>query len=241
MKHQEKNVHGISEITFINCTNQRRINNEVRMMHTYDRTSTEPPPVPKVWHFSTFKIESDESATEFRDKLFDNLKDFNIEVIASNWRYCLETVTPYYVKAHCYFFKEGEKTIADIQLIQGDRFTWATIINNILGKSTNRPRKRGHPIRFDDSSAYMLEPYMEESVFDLIGTDVNPNLLTPLIRLGDENIQRCALRALANCEKAFDPTIIESVRHMPKITFLQRRIHHWIDKIMKKTKYVAHL
>ena len=234
MKHQEKNVHGISEIAFINC------NKEARRMHMYKGTSTGPPPVPKIWHFSTLKIESDKSATEFRDNLFDNIKDFNIETV-DFWRYCLETVTPYYIKAHCYFFKDGKKTIADIQLIQGDRFTWAAISNNIRGRSNLKPRKRGHPIKFDDRITRMVQPFMEESVFDLIGTDVDPHLLTPLIRFDNENIQRCALRALANCEKAFDPTIIESVRHMPKITFLQRRIHHWIDKIMKKTKYVAHL
>ena len=179
---------------------------------------------------------------EFRDAIFDKVREKDMTIsVKSNWWYIFKTVAPRYVSAECHFFKDGATTYVDINLLEGDRFTWVDIDRHIRG-DTHRVYKRpvAIPLRADKRLEAMVEPCMDEDIFDLIGSDFNPAKLLPLLADASPNIKRCALRTLYHCDTPFDVSRIEPYCQ-GGLSFLEKRIQHWANKIVQKGASVAHL
>lgn len=205
---------------------------------------TLPPPVPKHWHWAHLKLESIDNPFELREKVFDKVREKGMTItMKHNWRYVFETVTPYYIEAECRFFHLGQKILVDINQLSGDRFEWAAIASHIRGE-TYRGRRQGRykvkPLRADKRLEAMIEPWMEEELFDLIGPDVSPVKLLSLLNDASPNIRRCAMRALYHCDTPFDISVVEPFTRGAS-TFLEKKIQHWANKIVQKGAGAAHL
>ena len=193
-----------------------------------------PPPVPEYWSWSQLTLSTEGSPFEFRAAIFDKVleKDMTISM-KSNWLYIFETVSPHYLETECQFFRRGRRIFVDINQLSGDRFQWSAIASHIRGEvHCGRPGgKRQEAI---------IEPWMNEELFDLIGPDMNPAKLLSLLKDASPNIRRCALRALYHCDTPFDVSRVEPYCR-GATTFLENRIQHWANKIVRKGKNVAHL
>ena len=194
-----------------------------------------PPPVPAHWHWSDVKLTSKDDPFAFRAAIFAKAKEANVHIsMKSLWWYVFESVTPRYVMAECRFFTD-DSTSADINLLEGDRFAWAAISRHICGKSSGRLYKRptAKPIRADKTLEALVEPWMSEDLFDLIGSDILPSKLLPVLLSAPPNIKRCTLRALYHCDRDIDDHLIQPYCQ-GGATFLEKRIQYWAKKIIQK-------
>lgn len=196
-----------------------------------------PPPVPKHWHWAHLKLESIDNPFELREKVFVKVREKGMTItMKHNWRYVFETVTPSYIEAECRFFRLGQKILVDINQLSGDRFEWAAIVSHIRGE-TYHGRRPGRytvkPLRADKRLEAMIQPWMEEELFGLIGPDVSPVKLLSLLNDASPNIRRCAMRALYHCDTPFDISVVEPFMG-GATTFLEKRIQHWANKIVRK-------
>lgn len=197
---------------------------------------SQPPPVPEYWHWSGLKLTSNGPPLEFRDAIFAKANEAKVHIgIKSPWWYIFESVTPRYILAECRFFKHRTCTHADINLLEGDRFAWAFISRHLCGdpvrKMYTRPTIKS--IRTDKRLEAMVEPDMDEDIFDLIGSDFLPAKLMSVLMSASPNIKRCALRALYHCDVFVDKTVIEPYCQ-GGVTFLEKRIQYWAKKIVQK-------
>lgn len=201
------------------------------------------PPVPDYWHWAPLKLHSNGNACAFRESLFANVQEHDVHIEkVKPWHYNFETVTPRYVEAECHFFRLDGTTYADINLLQGDRFTWNALSRHMSNKSSAYSYKRSaaKPIRADKRLEALVEPCMDEDMFDLVGSDFNPGKLLPLLVDASPNIKRCAMRALYHCDTPFDVSFIEPYCHRDA-SFLDRRIQYWANKIVQRRVVAARL
>lgn len=209
----------------------------------YVHYSNIPPPVPMFWYWSNLKMTSHGNSVAFRDAIFAKANEVNIHIGGprqARWCYTFETVTPRYVSAECHFFRHIDTTYVDINLLEGDRFTWAAISRHIRGEGLTYKRPMAKPIRADMRLEAMVEHCMDEDIFDLIGSDFNPAKLLPLLADASHNIKRCVMRALYYCDTPFDVSRIEPYCRGGG-TFLEKRIQYWANKIVRKGASAAHL
>ena len=201
---------------------------------------TLPPPVPEFWHWAHLKLESTDNSSDFREQIFSKVREKGMAIsMKHNWRYVFETVTPYYIEAECRFFRLGRKILVDINQLSGNRFEWAAIASHIRGETYRGRRPGRYTVKCTDKRLE-IEPWMNEELFDLIGPDVSPVKLLSLLNDASPNIRRCTLRALYHCDTPFDISVVEPFTR-GATTFIEKRIQHWANKIVRKGASVAHL
>ena len=206
-----------------------------------------PPKVPEFWCWAALRLETQNDPFIYRETLLRLFADLGmwVQLKSALWHYTLETVDPHYVSAECRFFSDGAQTMVDINLVEGDRWTWADIARcirdyqqrGVMHRPVSLPKKTLPA----DAVSCLISPHMDETVFDMIGPDVNPRQLLDALRDASPNIRRCLLRALFYCTTPFDIALVEPYIRARSFTYLEKRSKRWAEKILSKGNYVAHL
>jgi len=216
----------------------------MRYVHAAQRP---PPPVPPNWFWASGRLQTRENPTTYRAKLWRicAAQGLHIEMVSAQWFYTLETAEPYYARAECHFFRDGDRLWVDMHGVDGDRWTWAHLMRNIEAMLQDRtPRRlvrRGTPVPADASLEGLISPDMSEEFFDMFGPDVRPDPLLDALADAPINTRRCLLRALYHCETPFETALVAPYARTRPQTFLERQAQSWAKKILVKGKHLAHL
>jgi len=179
----------------------------------YQEKKMEPPDVPRFWHFAPLTLRSTESPTVMRRKIFKILKQLEVDIETMYpWKYRLQQVHgSAYLDIQCQFFKQGDNTIVDINLLSGERYVWHHLTKNI--------RKMLEGVEHRTTCPFPKE------------FDANPEQWLSLVEHGSMDDKRRAMRRLALSNSDFDVRKIELWLHKPARTFLEREIRRWAEKI----------
>jgi len=210
---------------------------------------TLPPQVPEHWYWSALRLETKDDPFVYREKLLQKMTDMGmcVQLNSATWHYTMETADPHYVSVECRFFSDGALTLVDINLLDGDRWTWVDISRRISGQTRvysllhTRTTKKTPNVSATPAIATMIAPGIDPRFFDMIGPDVKPHKLLGKLRESSPNIRRCILKALFACTTPFDVAVVAPYACIRPSTFLERRIKYWAGKILPKNHYVAHL
>lgn len=206
-----------------------------------------PPKLPEFWVWSNLTFESTQNPFAFRKNTFEMFRaiGLHIQLKSAMWRYTLEAAEPYYISAECYFFSKGSTTKVDVNLLHGDRFTWADISQRVRQSLYGIPIRRVRTVQRTAvngvSPRSLMHVGMDERFFDMFGPDTNPQELLCYLPQVSQNIRRCILRTLFYCETPFDVSIIEPYTCIKSHNILDEQVKHWANKIISKGRYVAHL
>ena len=182
----------------------------------YHTKRMEPPDVPRFWHFAPLTLCSTETPTVMHRKIFNILKQLDVDIeTMSPWKYRLQQVHgSAYLDIQCHFFKQGDNTVVDINLLSGDRFVWHCLAKNI--------RKMLKGVEHHTTCPFPKE------------FDGNPEQWLSLVEHGSMDVKRRAMRRLALSNSDFVVRKIELWLHKPARTFLEREIRHWVEKVKTK-------
>lgn len=214
----------------------------MRYVHAAQRP---PPPVPANWYWASGRLKTHEDPESFRAKLWRICakQGLHVEMVSALWIYTLETVEPYYARAECHFFRDDEQVWVDMHGVDGDRRTWAQLMNNIEAMlqdiTPRRIVRRSTPAKAAFEG--LISSDMPENFFDMFDPGVRPQLLLDALADAPINTRRCLLRALYQCQTPFDTSAVEPYARTCPQTFLERQAQTWAKKILANGKYFAHL
>lgn len=211
-------------------------------LHKYIQWSPEPPPVPEFWVFSKDGLDGDQHPTEFRTSLFSTLKSLGvcISVVDSKWHWELEYCEgPHYICADLFIFMSEGKVIADLNRLQGERYTWWNLVRNIKHES-GRVLYDYSPIEQTPTSMITLLQRKEihligSDVLRLVATDQSPEIVLPFLKHPEPNVVRTAMYRLTFFDRQpNDCSDIKKWLNKPLHGFMEREIAKHATTIMQK-------
>ena len=199
----------------------------------------EPPERPEHWFSGSVTWRTTESAPLLRHALLEMFRRFNMHTeLTARWTWKLQwCVGAHYLEAECAVMRDGDEYLIDINLWEGDRRVWLIAQRNMQAWwSHGTPPVQEAQVHAHTPDFVYVWLKSEDNLTEalpLVGQQVRPSALLPLLTHECPNVVRMALRALALCQQTFEcPPIVLAWAQRNERDFMQREITRWAQRIV---------